>query len=162
MPKKKQWKLDYTFYESEAEMPEIELNLWNQAKKACDKSYSPYSNFGVGAAILLRNGEVVLGANQENAAYPSGLCAERVAFFTCGVQFPMEEIQMIAVIARKANTTFFVPAAPCGACRQVMSEYEDKQQKPIALLFQTGANGVFKINAVADLLPFKFGSEHLK
>lgn len=157
MTKKKSFlKIPISIYENENELAETEKKLLIEAQKACDLSYSPYSNFCVGSAVLLKNKQIVLGANQENVAYPSGLCAERVAFFNCGVQFPNEEILMIAAVARKANTDVFVAASPCGACRQVMVEFENKQAKPIAIIFKGESEKIYIFESVSDLLPIQF------
>jgi cytidine deaminase len=144
-----------------------ELNLQEQtllkaAQNACDKAYAPYSNFHVGAAVLLKNGNIIEGVNQENAAYPSGLCAERVAFFNSGVLFPNEEILQVAIAARKSNLLEFVAATPCGACRQVMAEFEDRQNHPISVIFRTESQKIVKVKSISDLLPLKFDSKSLQ
>lgn len=148
-------------YTDLAELSLQEQKLLKAAQKACDKSYAPYSNFHVGAAVLLKNGVIVEGVNQENAAYPSGLCAERVAFFNCGVLYPQEEIIQIAIAARKTNSVEFIAAMPCGACRQVMAEFEDRQAQAISLIFRTENLQIVKVNSVADLLPLKFSNKNL-
>ena len=138
-----------------------EQNLMQQAITIRKKAYAPYSNFRVGAAILLDNGEVVLGSNQENAAYPSGLCAERVAIFYAGANFPDAKILKIAITATSdfaANTT---PIPPCGSCRQSIAEYEFKQELPIEMYFMGESGMVYKSNSLKNLLPFTFDKNFL-
>ncbi|MEM1002405.1 MAG: cytidine deaminase, partial [Bacteroidota bacterium] len=120
------------------------------------KAYAPYSKFCVGAAIFLENGEVVTGSNQENASYPSGLCAERTALFYAGANYPNQEIKSIAITAASSNETTTEPIPPCGACRQVIAEYEDKQQKPIEIFFMGEVGKIAKSYSLANLLPFVF------
>ena len=129
------------------------------ATTALDSAYAPYSQFRVGAALLLENGTLVTGSNQENAAYPSGLCAERTAFFAAGHQYPGERILAVAITT---SYPMEKPIAPCGACRQVMAEYELKQDSGITVLM-TGSNGkIFKVGSVRELLPMYFSGEWLK
>lgn len=138
-----------------------EQSLMQQAITIRKKAYAPYSNFRVGAAILLDNGQVVLGSNQENAAYPSGLCAERVAIFYAGANFPDAKILKIAVTATSdfsANTT---PIPPCGSCRQSIAEYEFKQELPIEMYFMGESGMIYKSNSLKNLLPFTFDKNFL-
>jgi len=132
------------------------------AEKARENAYAPYSNFRVGAAILLENGEIITGNNQENAAYPSGLCAERVAIFFAGSQFPNIKILQIAVTARSEKQTLNVPIPPCGACRQAIAEYEIKQKHPIEIFFMGETGEVYKTDSIKTLLPLLFDSNSLK
>jgi cytidine deaminase len=125
----------FTIFKNLSELPEIVQNLMNSAVEARKNAYAPYSKFRVGAAILLDNNEIVLGSNQENAAYPSGLCAERVAIFYAGANYPTAKIKIIAISATsdsQANTT---PIPPCGSCRQSIAEYEQRQETPITIYF---------------------------
>ena len=145
----------HIIFNSFDQIPAEEQHLIKQAELASQNAYAPYSKFHVGAALLLNDGNILLGANQENAAYPSGLCAERVAIFNCMTSFPNLKIEKIAVIARKENQGEFVSAAPCGACRQVMLEQESKQGQPIQVIFKNGT-GWIKINTSSTLLPFSF------
>uniref|UniRef100_A0A3Q2XTG9 CMP/dCMP-type deaminase domain-containing protein n=1 Tax=Hippocampus comes TaxID=109280 RepID=A0A3Q2XTG9_HIPCM len=114
--------------------------LLQEAERARQSSYSPYSNFSVGAALLLESGKIVLGSNQENASFPAGLCAEGVAVFSAGTNFPDEKIKTIAITAASQSTQLDHPAAPCGICRQSIAEYEKKQGTPIQIIMkgQTG------------------------
>ena len=136
--------------------------LISNAKEAFVSAYAPYSGFLVGASILLENGEIVNGSNQENVAYPSGLCAERVAMFYVGSKFPDVQIETIAVSVFSKDFEVADIISPCGACRQVMAEYEDKQQKSIRVILHSPNDQVLIANKVQDLLPFMFKSSHLK
>lgn len=143
------------------ELKPEEQELIKSAELACTKSYSPYSQFEVGAAILLKNGKIIQGANQENAAYPSGLCAERTALFYIGANFGNEPILQIAVTARRKGNTKFIPATPCGSCRQVMIEFEMKQHRPIEVIMKIDTNKWIKTKNVRQLLPFSFNRNSL-
>src|SRR5687767_6042054 len=116
---------------SRPELTGADQILFREAREATRTSYSPYSNFCVGAALRLEDGTVVRGSNQENAAFPSGLCAERTAVFTAAVQHPGKRIDAIAIVACPAESRQFVPISPCGGCRQVLLEYEQKQGSPM-------------------------------
>ncbi len=152
---------DLWVFESLEKLSEEDLDLMGIAEKARINAYAPYSNFQVGAAILLENGEVVIGSNQENASYPCGLCAERVAIFQAGAKFPGIAIEKIAVTATAINNATAKPAAPCGSCRQSIYEYQKKQEKPIQILFMGAVGEVYKCNSITDLLPLAFGNEFL-
>ena len=145
-----------------SELDTQDNELVANAKEAFITAYAPYSGFLVGASILLDNGEIVNGSNQENVAYPSGLCAERVAMFYAGAKFPDAKIKTIAVsvISKTFKVTDVI--SPCGACRQVMAEYEDKQAQPIKVILHSPTDDVLIANTVQDLLPFMFKSPHLK
>jgi cytidine deaminase len=158
---KKTFEVGVEIYQSLEELSPTWQKLWEEATKACQFAYAPYSNFWVGAAILLKGGQIVQGVNQENAAYPSGLCAERVAFYRAGIQFPNTSIEKIAIAARRAEVDAFIPVTPCGACRQVMIEFENKQEQLIEILFKGGGNEYFIIRSVSDLLPLQFNAESL-
>ncbi|WP_430908879.1 cytidine deaminase [Maribacter sp. 2-571] len=148
--------------ESIAALAPDERNLMQKAIAAREGAYAPYSNFHVGAAVLMENGAIVIGSNQENASYPSGLCAERVAIFHAGALYPGETITAIAITASAKAYTVDRPAAPCGNCRQSISEYETKQKAPIRILFMGAVGPVFIAEAMADLLPLAFNSTFLK
>ena len=156
-------KIEFNFIS--AHLSELETKdkvLITNAKEAFTTAYAPYSGFLVGASILLDNGEIVNGSNQENVAYPSGLCAERVAMFYAGAKFPNVKINTIAVSVMSKTFKVTEVISPCGACRQVMAEYEDKQEKPIKVLLHSPTDEVLITNTVQDLLPFMFKSPHLK
>lgn len=121
-----------------------------------DNAYAPYSKFNVGAALLLENGVVITGSNQENASYPSGLCAERTAIYYAGAQYPDVKILEIAISATSKNIPTKDPIPPCGACRQAISEYEVKQNTPISIYFMGESGKVVKSNSLANLLPWVF------
>ncbi|WP_276390657.1 cytidine deaminase [Eudoraea chungangensis] len=153
---------DLYTYESLVKLPLEDQSLLQKAIKSRNKAYAPYSSFKVGAAVLLENGEVVLGNNQENASYPSGLCAERVAVFQAGACFPGIAIKAIAISAASELYILNKPAAPCGNCRQSIAEYEHKQKSPIRILMMGSTGPVYKINSLADILPLGFESSYLK
>ncbi len=133
--------------------------LVKKAKEAGNKAHAPYSEFLVGAAVLLDDGNIVIGSNQENAAYPSGLCAERVTLFAASSQFPQNKIERLAVVARKSTSDSYTSASPCGSCRQVISEYETKNNHPI-LILMVGPEGRFILcQGIDNLLPLKFSSK---
>ena len=148
------------FYEME-ELPKEERELVESAIAATDHAYAKYSNFRVGAAIRLSDGSVMIGANQENAAFPSGLCAERTAIFAAQAQYPEKAIRMLAVAARNENGLLKEPVTQCGSCRQVMLEVEDRYQQPMKVLLY-GTDGVYVIDSAKDMVPLSFISENLK
>lgn len=145
---------------SEAELSPAEAITWQQARAATDHAYAPYSHFHVGTALLLDNGTIHKGTNQENAAYPSGLCAERTALFGLASTQPERRIVCMAVAARPASGDF-VAVTCCGACRQVMTEYENRQGTPIPLLLPGPKNTIYRFRSLADLLPFQFSASDL-
>ena len=144
-------------YDSLDELPKDVISLMKKASEARDKSYSPYSNFSVGTAILLENDEVITGSNQENASYPSGLCAERTAIFYAGAQFPDVKIKRMAIIAGSKLKTTDTPIPPCGACRQSIAEYEVKQDAPIEIYYMGEKGKVVQSHSLENLLPLVFG-----
>ncbi len=150
-----------TIYENMEELPSDIHELMLQAIEARKQAYSPYSNFKVGAAIKLDNGVVVTGSNQENAAYPSGLCAERVAIYYAGAQYPDAKIESMALTAASDKHVVDEPVSSCGACRQAIAEYEIKQNQPIAIYFMGETGSIMKSNSLKDLLPLIFDKEYL-
>lgn len=148
-------------FESLDELSSDVQNLMQKAIEIRKKAYAPYSKFRVGAALLLDNGEVVLGSNQENAAYPSGLCAERVAIFYAGANFPEAKIIKIAISATSDLNPNTTPIPPCGACRQSIAEYEFKQEKPIEMFFMGESGMIYKSESLKNLLPFTFDKNFL-
>ena len=147
----KSLKIDYKEYKSWSELDSDDKKLLDAAYEAAKSSYAPYSKFNVGAAVLLDNGEIIQGSNQENSAFPSGLCAERVALFQAGVRYPNSKIFAIAVTAIQAVE----PTYPCGACRQVMIESEKRSEGPIKLIIG-GKEIVLVMESCSDILPFAF------
>lgn len=148
-------------FESIEALDEETKNLMTQAIEARKNAYAPYSKFQVGAAILLENNKIVIGSNQENAAYPSGLCAERVAIFQAGALFPNIAIKKIAITATSIMKPVQSPIPPCGACRQSMAEYEIKQDHPIEIYFMGEVGPVHLSDSLKNLLPFGFEKKYL-
>ena len=144
------------------QLPQDEQNLVNLAREMTNEAYAPYSAFYVGAAILLENGDIVKGSNQENGAYPSGLCAERVAAFAASASHPGVSMKKIAVCARSNRLEVKEPVTPCGACRQVLLEYEKLQEVPMKVLLASDNGKVIVIERVDDLLPLSFSGNGLK
>jgi len=143
-------------FDSLQEVPKDIMQLMEQAIIVRDNAYAPYSKFHVGAALLLDNGEVISGSNQENASYPSGLCAERTAIYYAGAQYPNAKVLKMAITASASNKETNKPIPPCGACRQAISEYEVKQDAPIEIYFMGKIGKVVKSNSLQNLLPFIF------
>ena len=147
---------------SQEELENNDLMLVKAAKEATAGSWSPYSGFSVGAALLLDDGTVVTGSNQENAAYPSGLCAERTALFAAGHAHPGKAVVALAIAARNENGFTAQPITPCGACRQVLAETEQRGGKPIRYILY-GTQGTMIIEGGTDaILPFCFGADSMK
>jgi cytidine deaminase len=154
--------ITYTQYTPE-NVPLTIKNLLEKAQLSAQKAYAPYSKFHVGCAILLENKEIIYGNNQENAAYPSGICAERVAIFGASANHPKVKIQAIAIRAFAENFTVNYPITPCGACRQVLLEYQILQKEQPIYVYMQGASGnILVLNDVRDLLPFGFFEEKLR
>ena len=149
--------INYTEYNSIEEMTAEDQELVKAANQARMGSYSPYSNFQVGAALRLANGLIVKGANQENAAYPSGLCAERTAMFWASANYPDVPFDTLAIAGADHGVLCESPASPCGACRQVMAEYQKKYGRPLKTIW-VGAKRIRKFEKVEDILPFIFDS----
>lgn len=138
------------------ELTETERSLIELAIEATERSYAPYSNFHVGAAILLKNGKPFIGCNQENAAFPAGICAERAAIFAAGAQYPDQPIVMLAITARgKDGELIDEPASPCGTCRQVIIETETRFQQPVRILLY-GRKRVYIMDGIKELMPLSF------
>jgi cytidine deaminase len=136
--------------------------LVHKAKDAATHAYAPYSKFQVGAAVLLEDGTIVTGTNQENAAFPSGMCAERVALFSAIAQHPESVITKVAVVARRKGGKELVPATSCGPCRQVMLEFEIRQGKPFQVVMQNQEHHWVKTASAESLLPFSFTKASLE
>lgn len=157
--KKQQFVSNYTVYEDENELEKFaaaDAELLRQAHEATGNAYVPYSKFHVGAAVRLANGVVVKGSNIENAAYPSGLCAERVALFSAQAQFPGVAVEALAITACSEIKDVTEPVAPCGACRQVMVETEQRSGSPMRIICQGNTGKVFVFEGVETLMPFIF------
>ena len=157
----KELKIKFTQIERN-ELSIIEQQLHEAAKKTRANAYAPYSHFQVGCAVLLENGEIITGNNQENAAYPSVLCAERVAIFNIGANYPNVKIKKLYVIGGPEKEKAFSTATPpCGGCRQSLLEYETKQNEPIEIYFSGLEGAIFKCSSIKDLLPFSFDASFL-
>ncbi|WP_406684854.1 cytidine deaminase [Seonamhaeicola sp. MEBiC1930] len=159
----KEIKIESTFfvYNCLEDLPKDVLLLMKEANLARKNAYAPYSKFKVGAAILLDNKEIVTGNNQENASYPSGLCAERTAIYYAGSQFPEAKVLKIAIVAGSQKKLTNKPVPPCGACRQAIAEYEINQNTPIEIYFMGETGKVVKSNSLANLLPLVFDKSEL-
>ncbi|MBQ6193542.1 MAG: cytidine deaminase [Prevotella sp.] len=142
------------------ELSAEDQELVRAAIGATANSYARYSNFNVGAALRLADGSITTGANQENAAFPSGLCAERCAIFAAQSHHPEHAITALAIAAKNVNGLMPDPVSPCGACRQVILEMEDRYQQPVRILLY-GTRGVYCINSVKDLMPLSFVDENM-
>ena len=153
--------ISITVFNEVAELSSEDKMLMDKAIEAREKAYAPYSKFKVGAALLLENNQIVLGNNQENAAYPSGMCAERVAIWKAGSEFPDVKIMKLAISASSLITKVDKPVGPCGACRQSLSEYEIKQKQPFEVLFMGEVGEIVKTESLLSLLPFSFDSSYL-
>ncbi len=138
------------------ELPNDIQDLMDRAAEARKNAYAPYSKFLVGAAILLDNGEIIIGNNQENASYPSGLCAERTAIYYAGAKYPKAKHLKMTIIAGSQINKTSTPVPPCGACRQAIAEYEIKQDSPIELFFMGETGKVVRSNSLVNLLPLIF------
>ncbi|WP_273276390.1 cytidine deaminase [Maribacter polysiphoniae] len=159
--RKKTISFELQVFETMDELGPEDKKLLQSAIEARKNAYAPYSKFNVGAAVLLQNGVVVIGNNQENASYPSGLCAERVAVFQAGAKYPGIAIKSIAITAMSENHMVDSPAAPCGNCRQAISEYEFRQKEPISILMMGEKGEVIKCNSLSDILPLGFNNTYL-
>ena len=155
-------KLQTTFcFAQPEELSEDDKQLVERAIDATASSYSPYSHFAVGAALRLSDGTIVIGSNQENAAFPSGLCAERTAIFAAGATHPNKAVTALAIAARNEAGLTAEPVSPCGACRQVILEVEQRYNCAVRILLY-GTNGVYIINSIRDLLPLCFVDESMR
>ena len=155
-----QLKIDMKFAQLD-ELDEMDRMLVEKAIYATNHSYAKYSHFCVGSALLLEDGQVILGANQENAVYTVGLCAERTALFAAQAQFPDVAHVAIAIAARNENGLVKSPVSPCGSCRQVMVEVEERFKRNLRILLY-GTNGVYIVNSVKDLMPLTFVDESMR
>ena len=157
---KKQLQISYQLFSERAQLPQDEKNLLERAFQSCDLAYAPFSRFRVGVAVLLEDGEIVLGNNQENKAFPSGLCAERVALFAIGAAGKGAKIRKLAIRAISELNKVDAPAMPCGACRQVMLEYEQMTDHNMVVLMQGEEGDILRVEGVANsLLPFHFDTK---
>jgi len=159
---KKTFESHYQIHEDKSSLPGHLVHLLEEAKQALLNAHAPYSQFNVGAAILLDSGKIIWGSNQENMAYPSGLCAERVAFFAVGAQYPKQRIVAVAISVKADHFLVDQPLAPCGGCRQAMLEFELKQEEDITIVMQGESGEIAVVESVKTLLPFYFLEDRLK
>ena len=157
----KELKISYKEYDTLEQLAEEDRSLLTLAMATTKNAYAPYSMFYVGAAILLDNGEIVCGSNQENAAYPLGMCAERVAMFTASTLYPNVSMNAIAITAHSDKIKINFPVSPCGSCRQVIAEYEYRQKKSIKIIIRGTIGKIWIINGIDSLLPFVFNADNL-
>lgn len=150
-----------SIYKSVEELSDDIQELFKKAVEARDKAYAPYSKYLVGAALRLSSGRIVTGSNQENAAYPSGLCAERTAIFCAGANYPDETIKTLVVSVKSENKEISNPTPPCGACRQAIAEYEFKQNQPINIYFRGETGDIYKTDSLIDILPLAFNNSFM-
>ncbi len=153
----KEIKIAYREYESLEQLEAEDRKLADAAIDAMKNAYAPYSGFSVGAAVMFEDEEIVKGSNQENAAYPSGLCAERTALFYASASRPDKAMAALAIAAGQNGEICGTPATPCGACRQVMAQYQVKSGRPMKILL-VGADRIWEFDKVDDLLPLIFDS----
>ncbi len=161
MIKKIEITTSFSVFTSVDELPNDVQELMKQAIEARKNAYAPYSKFKVGCALLLDNSKIVIGSNQENAAYPSGLCAERVAIFSSGAQYPDAKILKLFITASSSSQLINKPIPPCGACRQSIAEYELKQDTSIEIYFMGETGEIYLSNSLKNLLPFVFDKDYL-
>lgn len=143
------------------ELSEADAQLLQRAKAAAEQAYAPYSQFRVGAAVRLANGVIVIGNNQENAAYPVTLCGERVAIFSAAAQYPDVAVEAVAITIKSVTGAIDRPVPPCGSCRQVLYEYETRHKHPIRLILQGDKGDIYCTDTVKALLPLVFDASFL-
>ena len=148
-------------FEDINQLSDDDQTLMKFAIKATKGAYAPYSKFSVGAALLMEDDTIITGNNQENAAYPSGMCAERVAIWKASSSFPNKKVKKIAIAAISSNKKLDRPVGPCGACRQTLFEYEVKQDRDVEVIFMGEVGSVVKTPSIASLLPFSFDGSYL-
>ena len=155
MMTKKEFKVSYIEYSSIDELETNDAELAYEAIDARKGSFSPYSHFKVGAAVRLASGQIIKAANQENSAFPSGLCAERNAMFYAASKYPSDPIRSIAIAGGLEDELAENPVSPCGACRQVMAQYQTNGGRPITVIL-VGSKRIWKFHDVESILPFIF------
>jgi len=159
---KRTLKIKYEYFDGPEQLENRERELFLQSREVLNQAYAPYSRFMVGCVVELSNGEIVTGVNQENAAFPSGFCAEMTALGRAGSTFPGVSVKSIFVCCNSLDFEVIAPVSPCGSCRQVITEWESRYDKSIRIVFG-GYNGpVIAVNSVADILPFGFTATDFK
>ena len=157
-----EWVSKFSEFNSIQELNEEDRKLIEQARKSVMSAYAPYSRFSVGAAVLLESGHIMLGNNQENASYPIGLCAERVAVFAAAANYPGVKIKAIAITAMSKQFLIDKPITPCGACRQAIAEYEHRYKNPIRLIMTGESGKILVADSIVHFLPYQFNGDDLK
>jgi len=156
------YNFSFEVYQSIDELPAADAALVSQARKVTANAYAPYSHFNVGAVAHLKNGQTVTGTNQENAAYPVGICAERVLLSSAATLFPNMAIDTMAISYDNKNGKSNHPISPCGICRQTLMEYEERVKQPIRLILSGLEGKIYIIKKASQLLPLSFGGNDLK
>ena len=154
---KESFTFNYQLFSNWTDLPEQEQRLVDKAYEAMENAYAPYSEFKVGACALMDDGSFILGNNQENAAFPSGICAERVALFYAGANFPNKKVLTLCIVAKGELMLASQLLSPCGGCRQVMLESENRQKQPIRVILVNQDGRTMVLDSVIQLLPFGFG-----
>lgn len=154
-------RFDYKVYSSMDELSEADRELMIKAIAQLEKAYAPYSKFYVGAAARLVDGDIFIGSNQENASYPLCMCGERVALYNAGANKPDIAVESLAITIKNQNMTIDKPVSPCGACRQVISEYEFRHNHPIRILLKSDTPEVYELRSIEDILPLGFNGAFL-
>ena len=154
---KESFTFNYQLFSNWTDLPEQEKRLVDKAYEAMENAYAPYSEFKVGACALMDDGSFILGNNQENAAFPSGICAERVALFYAGANFPNKKVLTLCIVAKGELMPASQLLSPCGGCRQVMLESENRQKQPIRVILVNQDGRTMVLDSVIQLLPFGFG-----
>ncbi|MGG9962377.1 cytidine deaminase [Ferruginibacter sp. SUN106] len=157
-----QYNFSFEVYNSIAELSPEDAKLVTEARKVTANAYAPYSHFNVGAVAQLKNGQTVTGTNQENAAYPVGICAERVLLSAAATLFPGIAIDTLAISYDNKNGKSDHPISPCGICRQTLAEYEERVKQPIRLVLSGQEGKIYIIKKASQLLPLSFGGEDMK
>ena len=159
--REKELKFTLKIFDNEKELPAHGFNLLLAAREALKDAYAPYSKYRVGAAVLLQNGKIIKGANQENAAFPAGICAEGTALTAASSLYPNIAVQKIAITVKSETHTVNHPVAPCGICRQRIAEYENRFENEIEIIFSGEEGYIYMVSTVKDILPFSFSKSDL-
>jgi cytidine deaminase len=151
----------YESFSNMSDLPKVDIILLQSAMEALSLAYAPYSKFHVGAAVRVQDGHIVLGANQENASYPLCMCGERIALYNAAIGYPNQRIESCAIVAHNMQLKLEKPVSPCGACRQVLSEFEVRQSAPIRLILKGDGDEILVFQGIETLLPFSFNNSYL-
>jgi cytidine deaminase len=159
---KQEFNFEFDYLEDISQLDEQDASLLRAAMKATQTAFAPYSNFKVGAAALLSNGQIIIGSNQESASYPVGICAERTLLNSIGSQFPEETIKCMAISYDSPKTACNEPISPCGMCRQSLLDFENRYHAAIKIILAGKSGPVMVVKSAKDLLPFGFDGSVLK